>query len=122
MNWNYEGLHYNQGLSEHIKHSFTWSLWVTTIQFPEIVFFYWVFQMNKSLVLIAVIAAAALSACGKKEEAAVAPAAVASAPEAVASAVAPVAAAAASAVDAAGDAAKKAVDAAAGAAQAAASK
>jgi hypothetical protein len=32
-------------------------------------FFYQVLQMNKSLVLIAVIAAAALAACGKKEEA-----------------------------------------------------
>jgi hypothetical protein len=71
-------------------------------------------QMNKSLVLAAVIAAAALAACGKKEEAVapVAPApmaapapAAAPAPEATASAAAPVA----------DDAAKKAAEAATGA-------
>jgi hypothetical protein len=27
-----EGLHYNHGLSEHIKHLFAWSLWVTAMK------------------------------------------------------------------------------------------
>ena len=68
--------------------------------------------MQKSLVLAAVVAALALSACGKKDEAAVdAPAAVASeavaAPaEAAASAVAPAVEAVASAVEAVASASK----------------
>jgi hypothetical protein len=117
---NHERSLYNNGLSEHLKHLFTWSLWVTAKQFPEIVnFFYWVFQMNKSLVLIAVIAAAALAACGKKEEApAPAPAPVA-APAPAASEAAPAASEAAPAASAVVDAA---AGAAADAAKAAASK
>ena len=109
---NHERSLYNNGLSEHLKHLFTWSLWVTAKQFPEIVnFFYWVFQMNKSLVLIAVIAAAALAACGKKEEApAPAPAPVAApAPAPAASEAAPAASAVVdAAAGAAADAAKAA--------------
>jgi len=95
-------------------------------------YFYQVLQMNKSLVLIAVIAAAALVACGKKEEApapVVAPAPVeAPAAAAVVDAAASAAEAATVAADAvaasasaAAEAADKAVDAAAEAAKAAAS-
>lgn len=96
-------------------------------------YFYQVLQMNKSLVLIAVIAAAALVACGKKEEAPApvvapapveAPAAAAAVVDAAASAAeaATVAAdAVAASASAAAEAADKAVDAAAEAAKAAAS-
>lgn len=83
--------------------------------------------MKKSLVLATVIAAAALAACGKKEEAPAAPAAPAveapapAAPAADAAApAAPAADAAAPAADAAADAAKQAADAAADAAKQAA--
>lgn len=101
---------------------------VSTKSIPK--FFYQVLQMNKSLVLIAVIAAAALVACGKKEEAPApapveAPAAAAAVVDAAASAAeaATVAAdAVAASASAAGEAADKAVDAAAEAAKAAASK
>jgi hypothetical protein len=71
-------------------------------------------QMNKSLLLATVIAAAALTACGKKEEAP-APAPAPAAAPAPAPASAPVAAASAAPADA-------AASAAAGAAAAAASK
>jgi len=82
-------------------------------------------EMQKSLVLAAVVAALALSACGKKDEAAVeaAPAVeavaseVAPAVEAVASTVAPAAEAAASAVAPAAEAAASAVEAVASAAK-----
>jgi hypothetical protein len=85
-----------------------------------------VLKMNKSLVLAAVIAAAALVACGKTEEAAVAPAVVEAAPAVVEAApavveAAPAAADAASAVaGAVTDAAQGAADAAKQAAEAAA--
>ena len=64
--------------------------------------------MNKSLVLATVVAAFALTACGKKEEAAAPVAPVASAPaaEAAPAVVAPAVEAASAAVDAASAAAK----------------
>ncbi|MFT4194828.1 MAG: hypothetical protein QM614_09315, partial [Ottowia sp.] len=63
-------------------------------------------EMNKSLVLAALIAAAALTACGKKEEAP----APAPAPEAAASSAAEAASAAGAAADAAASAAGAAMD------------
>jgi hypothetical protein len=74
-------------------------LWCKPQQFPEIVFIpLRNIQMNKSILLASLLAAAALVACGKKEAPAVeaAPAAVASAPVEAASAVASEAAAPAS--------------------------
>ncbi|GAB3191459.1 hypothetical protein GCM10027292_29680 [Hydrogenophaga aquatica] len=71
-------------------------------------------QMNKSLVIAALMAAVALAACGKKEEAAPAPAPAVEAP---APAAAPAADAAAPAADAAAPAAAPAADAAAPAAE-----
>lgn len=65
-----------------------------------------IFKMNKSLVLAAVIAAAALVACGKTEEAP-APVAPAPAPVAAEAPAAPAADAASAAVDAASAAVKQ---------------
>jgi hypothetical protein len=82
-------------------------------------------QMTKSLLLASLIAAAALTACGKKEEAPAPAPAPAAAPAPVAEAASAVAAAASGVADAAASAATAvdaAASAAAGAAAAAASK